>query len=198
MVNNFLTSLRQRGKLPISAQLWPYILWVWLCVCVCMLICVYALCNDLFHHQLWKRKTSQALIKLQNCQLNQKVCISSNHKGVKDTLYYYNDTIVCFAFVALKRFFHTNSTPINDNNMASAVADVRFLHLKQVFITSSPTALYDSHHTYTNKQTKKITQTHTHTHYLLCHSTFEASTKHILFHFVFHFIFIFHTPLFLD
>lgn len=102
-------------------------------------------------------------MKLQNCQLNQKVYISSNHKGVKDTLYYYNDTIVCFAFVALKRFFHTNSTPINDNNMASAVADVHFLHLKQVFITSSPTALYDSHHTYTNKQTDKITQTHTHT-----------------------------------
>lgn len=65
-----------------------------------------------------------ALIKLHNGQPNPgKVPEwkknSSNHKGVKDTLYYYNDMIVCCAFggmLATKRFFRTISTPINDNN----------------------------------------------------------------------------------
>lgn len=42
----------------------------------------------------------------------------SNHKGVNDTLYYYNDTIVCFACLLRRDFFfsRTNSTSINDSN----------------------------------------------------------------------------------
>lgn len=36
-----------------------------------------------------------------------------NHKGVKDALCYYNDTIVCLAFAFFAR---ANSTSVNDNN----------------------------------------------------------------------------------
>lgn len=55
--------------------------------------------------------------------------------------------------------------------MASAVADVHFLHLKQVFITSLPTVLYDTHIV----------------HYLRCVSFISFISQwlaqHILFHF---------------
>lgn len=80
-----------------------------------------------------KDMAKQALLSF-NCSVDKitqvlakSKCI--NHKGVKDTLYYYNDMIVCCAFamrstatklsesVLLHIFFsRTNSTPINDNN----------------------------------------------------------------------------------
>lgn len=90
-------------------------------------------CYDLFYLLLWSEwdEHSELSLSVSCCvdKITQRPTKSeksarvkknsSNHKGVKDTLCYYDDMIVCCAFggmLATKRFFRTISTPINDNN----------------------------------------------------------------------------------
>lgn len=73
-------------------------------------ICTLYKYYDLFHCQLWKEWRSMPILLFKysvdkiirvptksNERQNYKEK-KSNHKGGKDTLYYYNDKIVCFAF----------------------------------------------------------------------------------------------------
>lgn len=86
--------------------------------------------------------------------------------------------------------------------MASAVADVHFLHLKQVFITSSPTVLYDSF-TACNLPFSffpALTPLHTRTLSPFLSIWFHSFVTLWLsiFYSISSLIFILHTPLFLD